>query len=257
MQNFGKIKNAFNDILAESIVDKDVEKRKIAKRFVKAISESKILKAQFLIYNNIENRVDESDFGANLFVTENLRLLDSYSTDDIIKENKKLMNMSQMVTSRIDADYDKKDLHESITTLIFTKPTPSTVQKITENRMGIVTFINKNKAKEINETSDIPTSLLANLTVDKFNEKYADLTEAEHKVLNVIMCEGNDDERKEIFADTLSGCISLVNEQLKNSTNKEKLLDVKEKLLVTKFTNESFSEDITKLLDLTRTLSKH
>lgn len=256
MQNFGKIKNAFNDILAESIVSKDVEKRKIAKRFVKAISESKILKAQFLIYNNIESRIDENDFSANLFVTENLNLLKSYSTDEIINENKKLVNMSQMVVSRLDNDYEEKDLHEAISNLIFTKPTPSTVQKITENRVSIVKYINKNKTKEISEASEIPTSLLAELTVDKFNEKYADLTEAEHKVLNVIMYEGDEEARKEVFTETLHTCIGLVNDRLKESTNKEKLLNVKEKLLVTKFTNESFSDDITKLLDLSRTLSK-
>ena len=80
MQNFGKIKNAFNDILVESIIEKNIEKRKIAKRFIKAINESKILKAQFLIYNNIENRVDENQFSANLFVTENLNILRKFKT---------------------------------------------------------------------------------------------------------------------------------------------------------------------------------
>ena len=81
MQNFGKIKNAFNDILAESIIDKDVEKRKIVKRFIRAISESKILKTQFLIYNNIETRVDENQFSANLFITENVNLLNAFKKE--------------------------------------------------------------------------------------------------------------------------------------------------------------------------------
>lgn len=256
MRNFGKIKNAFNDILVESIIDKSLEKRKVVKRFIRAISESKILKAQFLIYNNIENRIDENQFSANLFITENINILNKYSKEDILQENGKLVNLSQMVKSRLDSDYDKKDLHESITKLIFTKPNPSNVQEITKSRLSIVSYINENKAKVINETPSVPTSLLANLAVDKFNEKYADLTEDEHKVLNVILDNNNEEARKGVFTETVLGCIDSVNIMLKESTNKEKLLDVKDKLLRTTYVNETFSEDITKLLDLKRTLTK-
>jgi len=256
MQNFGKIKNAFNDILAESIVDKSIEKRKIAKRFVKAISESKILKAQFLVYNNIENKVDKNEFSANLFVTENIKLLKSIPKDVIIGENKKLINMSQMVSSRLNNDYEDKELHEAITTLIFTETTPRNIQEVTNKRLMIVKFINENKEKEIIEESEIPTSFLANLIVDKFNEKYADLTETEHKVLNIMMDSDNDEAREHIFTETLRSCIDLANNKLKESSSKEKLLDVKDKLLRTSYIKESFTEDITRLLDLSRTLSK-
>lgn len=256
MQNFGKIKNAFNDILVESIIDKDVEKRKVVKRYIRAISESKILKAQFLIYNNIEARVDENQFSANLFVTENINILNKFTKEAIIAENSKLVNMSQMVKSRLESEYDKKDLHESITKLIFMKTTPSTVQEVTKNRLSIINYINENKEKIVVETPEIPTSMLANLAVDKFNEKYVDLTEDEHKVLNVILEADNEDARKEVFNETVRGCIDSVNIKLKESTNKEKLLDVKDKLLRTSFTNESFSDDITKLLDLKRTLTR-
>ncbi len=256
MQNFGKIKNAFNDILVESIIDKNVEKRKVVKRFIRAISESKILKAQFLIYNNIESRVDENQFSANLFVTENLNILNKYSKESILAENLKLVNLSQMVKSRLYSDYDKKDLHESITKLIFTKLTPTTIQEVTNSRLLIINYINENKEKVVNETPEIPTSLLANLAVDKFNEKYADLTEDEHKVLNVILEDNNDEARKNVFNETLRGCIDSVNLRLKESTNKEKLLDVKDKLLRTSYVNETFSDEIVKLLDLKRILTK-
>jgi len=255
MQNFGKIKNAFNDILAESIVDKSVEKRKIVKRFIRAISESKILKAQFLIYNNIESRVDENQFSANLFITENINLLDKFKKEEIVSENNKLVNMSQMVKRRLELDYDKKGLHESISSLIFNKKTPSTVQETTTSRMNVIKYINENKAKVILETPEIPTSMLANLAVDKFNEKYADLTEDEHKVLNVILESDNNENREIVFNETIKSCVDSVNSRLKESTNKEKLLNVKERLLSTSFMSETFSEDIVKLLDLKRTLT--
>lgn len=254
MQNFGKIKNAFNDILAESIVSKDVEKRKIVKRFIRAISESKILKAQFLVYNNIERKVDENQFSANLFVTENINALKKFSKADIMAENEKLVNMSQMVKSRLENDYDNKSLHESITSLIFMDSTPTTVNKITESRMAVIKFINENQERVVESVDIVPPSLLANIAVDKFNEKYSNLSEDEHKVLKVIL-ENNDAGKEEVFNDTLSNCLKSVNNKLKESTAKEKLLEVKEKLLNTTYANESFSEDIVKLLDLQRILT--
>jgi len=256
MQNFGKIKNAFNDIFAESITDKNVEKRKVVKRFIKAISESKILKAQFLIYNNIEARVDENQFSANLFVTENINLLNKFSKDEIMTENNKLVNMSQMVKERLESEYDKKELHESISYLIFDENSPSSIHETTKRRMSVITHINENVEKEINETPEVPTSLLANLAVDKFNEKYADLTEDEHKVLNVILEAGNDEGKEKVFKDTIKSCIDSVNDRLQESSNKEKLLSVKERLLSTEYISETFSDDISKLLDLKRTLTK-
>ena len=257
MQNFGKIKNAFNDILAESIIDKDVEKRKIVKRFIKAISESKVLKTQFIVYNNIETSAGGSEFTANLFVTEGINALERIGEDVIIAENQKLVNMSQMVKSRLENDYDKKDLHESIAKLAFTKAIPVNAKVITENRYAIIKYIVDNEVKTITESDEmLPTSLIANLAVDKFNEKYADLTEDEHKVLKVILEADNDEAKENIFNETKSSCLESVNARLTESTNKEKLLDVKEKLLNTMYTNETFSDNIAKLLDLKRTLTK-
>ena len=97
--------------------------------------------------------------------------------------------------------------------------------------------------------------MLANLAVDKFNEKYANLTEDEHKVLNVILESDNNESREIVFNETIKSCIDSVNSRLKESTNKEKLLNVKERLLSTSFMSETFSEDIVKLLDLKRTLT--
>lgn len=257
MQNFGKIKNTFNDILVESIIDKDVEKRKIVKRFIRTISESKILKSQFLVYNNIETRVDENQFSTNMFITENINLLKGYSKKDILAENNRLVGLSQMVKSRLedDSDYDNKDLHESITSLIFTDSTPLTIQEVTNHRLSIIKYVNENKPKVVSEGSDIPTSLLANLAASKFNEKYSHLTEDEHKVLKVIL-ESDDGGREDVFNETRTSCLTSVNKALKESTNKAKLLDVKEKLLNTTYTSESFSEDIVKLLELKRVLTK-
>jgi len=121
--------------------------------------------------------------------------------------------------------------------------------------MDVIKYITENVVKVVVETPEVPTSMIANIAVDKFNEKYADLTEDEHKVLNVILEAGNDEGKEKVFNNTIKSCIDSVNNRLKESSNKEKLLSVKERLLSTAFISETFSDDITKLLDLKRTLT--
>ena len=55
VQNFGKIKNAYNEILVESVVAKNKDKKDLFKSYVKTIKENEALKNQFLVYNIIEN----------------------------------------------------------------------------------------------------------------------------------------------------------------------------------------------------------
>ena len=110
MQNFGNIKNIFNDLLAESLFTKEAEGKKLFQKYVKTIKESEILKTQFLIYNNIENKIDNDVMSANLFVSENLRLLEKYSKSDILKENKKLVKL--LGKKQVKNDYELSALHE-------------------------------------------------------------------------------------------------------------------------------------------------
>ena len=57
MQNFGKIKNAFNGLLVESFVGNQNTDKNLFKTYIKAIRENEGLKTQFLVYNNIENKI--------------------------------------------------------------------------------------------------------------------------------------------------------------------------------------------------------
>jgi hypothetical protein len=49
MQNFGNIKNIFNNLLAEGLTKKDVKSKKLFQKYIKTIKESEVLKTQFLI----------------------------------------------------------------------------------------------------------------------------------------------------------------------------------------------------------------
>ena len=101
MQNFGNIKNIFNNLLAEGLTKKDSKSKKLFQKYIKTIKESEVLKTQFLIYENIENKVDSDVASANLFVSENLRLLEKYSKSDILKENENIFVLVNISTDHI------------------------------------------------------------------------------------------------------------------------------------------------------------
>src|ERR1035437_8833005 len=108
MQNFGKIKNTFNGILVEGMVLKNDTKKQLFQKYVKAIKESDILKTQFLVYNNIENKIEADPSVANFFVLENVKLLWKFKSEDVIKENKKLVSLSADILGKINDVYDSR-----------------------------------------------------------------------------------------------------------------------------------------------------
>lgn len=261
MQNFGKIKNGFNDLLAEGLMTKDRANKDLFGKYIKTIKESEILRTQFMIYNNIENKVESDSFTANLFVSENLRLLEKYKISDIVKENKKLITLLKNVKTVVKESYDQKlsDLHESLSMLITTKKSAGNVNETTENLSKVISFIKENKAKETKESIDLPNSMLSTIMVEKYNDRYSTLTESEKTILKVLI-ESTDEEKQEVYKQTLRECIDLINESLKSSDldAKDKLLQVKDKLLNDKLeVNENFYKNITKLVDLKANLTNN
>jgi hypothetical protein len=254
MQNFGKIKNAFNGILADGVVSKSDTNKLLFKKYIQTIKESKILKAQFLVYNNIENKLENDTTSASVFVTENLKLLEKFKVSDIIKENQKLLAISKDIEGKLEEAYDTKlsSLHESISNLIFTKRTAKNMNEVTDNITNVINYIKANKLTEKVESIDLPFSLLSTMMVDKYNAKYATLDESDRQVLKVLI-DSNDEQKKEVYSVTLRECIDLIDVKLKTSDldGKERLLRVKDKLLNDKKDiNEDFIKNISKLVEL-------
>lgn len=259
MQNFGKIKNAFNEMLIEGIGNKANPNKLLFKNYIKTIKESEILKTQFLVYRNIEDKLDNDSVSANLFVSENLKLLEKFKISDIIKENEKLISLSDDVKLKLDESYDSSmaTLHESISNLICTKRTPKSINMVTKNISSIVDYIKNNKPKQITEVIDLPVSMLSALMVDKFNERYSNLDESDKKILKVLINSTNI-EKNDLYTNTIRECIDIINVKLPDSDleTKDRLLRVKDKLLNdTKEINEDFIKKITKLIELKSSLN--
>ena len=163
MQNFGKITNVFNGILVEGLVSKDSKHKQTFKKYVKTIKENEILKTQFMVYNNIENKVETNEFKANLFLQENIELLRKFSKNEILEAN---FTLAEPIIFEFETSYPAQKLHEDISTLIFTEKNSKNIEAIVEATSNIVEYIKGNKVKEIKETIDLPNSIM---TLNNFN----------------------------------------------------------------------------------------
>lgn len=258
MQNFGKIKNVFNGILVESFVGNKESNKNIFKTYIKTIRENKALKTQFLVYNNIENKIEENEFKANLFLQENISLLNKFSKKEILEANKKLANQISFEKG-IKDEYVNDELHENISKLIFLNKTSKNIDAIVEATSNIITYMKNNKLRLVNEAIELPNSMLSTIMVEKYNERYSALDENEKEILKVLI-ESTDNQKQEVYKKTLKECIDLINENLKEAdlNAKDKLLQVKEKLLNdTIEVNENFFKNISKLVELKSSLKNN
>jgi len=252
-RNFGTIKNVFNNILSEGVIEKDDSRKELFKEYVKAIKKNKILRTQFLVYTNIENKVETDVVKATQFVKENIDLFSKISKKNILEANSQLVH--KLIFEIVGED-SKSELYENISTLIFTPKRPDTIDTIVEATSKVVNYILENKIKETNELIDLPISMISTIMVDKYNEKYSSLDESEKKVLKVLI-ESTDEQKKEVYTDMLRECINLIDENLKTSDleTKDRLLKVKDKLLNdNQKIDEGFYKNISKLVELRENL---
>jgi len=253
--NFGKIKTLYNNILVESIVNKNDENKGLFKTYVKTLNENKILKDQFLMYNLIENKIEPNEMKAKLFIEECINHFSKYNKNEILNENSKLV-LDLLFQNDI-TDYDKKELHENITNLIFTNKTPETIESIVESTSYLINYVMNNKKKEINETYGYPNSLLASLATDEFNEEYANVSEDEKNIISRIMESNSDETRETLLKEYNEECVKLIDESLLNEADdsiKDKLSNAKDKLLKQTYNADTFTTDINKLLNLKESL---
>lgn len=254
MQNFGKIKNAFNNLLIEAIVRENPKGKQLFSSYVKAIKENKILRTQFLIYNNLETKVESNELKANLFLQENLNLLKQFSKKEILEANTKLASKIKNIEEVV----ENKDLYENIATLIFTERLSENIDKIVDATAKIIEHIKDNKIKETVEAVEVPVSMLAGIMVEKYNTKYSDIDETEYKIVKTLI-ESNDEQKVIVYEEIKRECIDLINLKLNETTidieGKSKLLMAKDKLLNDKIeVNEDYLTTISKLVELRNNL---
>lgn len=256
MVNFGKIKMVCNQLLSECVINKDRLGKEKFKLYIKTINENRVLKDQFNLYYLIENKIESDSLKALDFVNESISLFDTYSLSDIEEANNKLLSRLNINDfESISEGYDN-ELYDNICTVLTTKKNSKTIDTIIEAKRKIVDYILNNKPKEKGgEGFGLPNSVLSEITINKFNETYAELNEDVRKVISLVI-EGDDSNSTIFYKALIDECLTIINDKLKNSDVelKEKLLSVKENLLNRSYNNETFVNDVSKVLELRDTL---
>jgi len=271
--NFGTIKDIYAKFLANSYIteSKNSKDKKIYKNFIKNLVENPILKAQFVVYKNIENGYLPSEVSAVEYLKENISLFDNFNKKDIIKENIKLgdkLNViyksylvpGEMFQSTSTMLLNKpKNIHEAINNLITLEKSVETLNTLHESFEVVKKWLTT--PKEILESTKKPTvdaNKFLNSAVDKYNEKYSTLSEEEKKVIKTIM--STDDKEKEAFLKTMvKESIVLINNALKEYGGsldiKSKLLEAKDVVYNIVYSEDTFKENITKVYNLKNSLT--
>jgi hypothetical protein len=257
MQNFGKIKTTFNTLLAESLAGGKETNKKIFGQFVRAIKESEILRTQFNVYYAIEKKSEVDAFKSSEYVKESINLLKKFKVEKILEENKKLTSILEKNKITLIEGYEKEELHENISNLIFNKTNGKNIDMMVESLSKVVNYVNTNVViiTEKNEKL-IPNSILIGMLTDKFNEKYDDLTNETKEIIKISLS-GTDDDKKNVLLKTKNECIELINDSLNESdvNIKSKLLDVKDYILRMEYVSENYISDITKMIELKEDLT--
>lgn len=250
MNNFGNIKDTFKSIVVESIIRKDDKGKKLFSKFLKTIKENKTLKDQYLIYSNLQNTKFDDPVQAREFVKENISLLKNLNKNQITKGNDfflKLLKGNKIIK-------ENDSFYKDILFLTESEITPSNVKKVNESTNNIVRLmLQKEEVEEvIRETIDLPPSVLTKLAVNKFNSRYSDISESEKEIIKTVL-NGSNEDKENIYKKLKRECIDTIDNKLNESSDldlKDKLLKVKDKLLNTNYSLDTFSTDISKIYDL-------
>jgi hypothetical protein len=255
MENFGNIKDTFKGIVIESVLKKDKNGKKLFSKFIRIIKEDNILSDQYLIYKNLQTKKFDDPSEAKDYIKENISLLKTLDKKKLEKGNKKLFNL----LNGKDIVKENNEFYNHIKILVETEKTPSTIEKINDSINHIKRLMLEKDVEIKNDRidSELPPSVLTKIAVNKFNNKYSNISESEKEIIKTIL-NGNNETKEETYNSLKRECIDIIDSRLSESSDidlKDKLLRVKDKLLNMNFDTENFISDINKVYDLKQSVS--
>jgi len=261
--NLGKINAIFSQNINNILKKKDG--KKIIKEYASKIKDNKTLLKEYLVFDYIENYRTDKHIKEHVLESINT-YLGKTNKKELLKLNDELSKF--MVENKIEQVFEIKnsELYENIHSLIFSKKNLKSINENIERVDKIVEFINKNNeniiSEEIENNNDLKitenTDLFYKILIEKFNDKYSEhLSDSDKKTFYTLI-ENKDEEKPVLFEEYRKNCLSLTNKFLNeqiDQVTKEKLLNVKERLLEQSFEKETFVNDILSFIELRDTLS--
>lgn len=257
MYNFGEIKETYNKIYLDSFSTKDSKKKKVFEYYIQKLKESKILKEEFDLYNQLQNINFSNELDSQIFIDESINVIKNFNQSEVDKIHNDLIG--ELEKNGYSICENTNQITSLFEQILNTKKEYKNLSIITESITKLRKTLVKEsfQEKEIEKAVALPTNVLSNLLVNKFNSKYGELDESSKKLIKVLL-NGSEEEKSELFNSTLKECVELVNNKLKESQNdlelKDKLLQTKERLLEMSFDRDTYSDNLTKLVELKNNL---
>lgn len=251
--NFGKL----NAIFMQNIDNLYGKKNghKIISEYASLIKKNKPLLEEFIIFEKILNLTDKEN--SKEYIFECINYCDKFNKKELIKLHEKVNDF--FVKNNINSTIEIKNesLLENIHELIFMKKSLNKIDEKINIVNKIVSNLNENKINNTSLISEKVNDDFYLILINKFNQKYLEkLTEQEKNIFKTII-ESNKEDYEKLFEQERKKCLSLTNNFLKESTDsitKEKLLNVKEKLLEQTYKKDTFISDMVSFNDLINTL---
>jgi len=250
MHNFGSLLDTLKEFVTDSIVDKKPYDKKALKSVFKLIRENSALNAQFKVYEEFDEFHSEDDFTISEYINESIANVKKFSAKELKSANNLFKSELDKLTGG-KAIVESSDLDSAIyRALSSTKPSEKSLAKNV-----IKEHIKANKPKLVESSDYVPTDMLVKVLSERFNKKYSDMSESELNIIKTVV-EKNGEKKEQNFRQVVKECIEAVNAQLSESdtTVKEKLLSVKERLLEMHYNDDSYETDMVRIIGLKNSL---
>ena len=226
--------------------------------FFETIKTSPILRTEFKIFSNIENKHIDNDVTATRYIDNNIRLLEVYTLEEVLEEREKLKmflkedfngeNYGEKIklyecidnllleSLKVHEDIDVDKLHESFDYVLNHIKRP--IEK-REDNVDVVNFEN------INEN-------IIKIAIDKFNNKYKNLLEEDKKFLTSLI-KSSESKKRGLFEEHKNDALFIVeNTEYEGTINKKTM--VIEKIRGMNYNKDTVNDDIIKLYELKKGL---
>lgn len=252
MKNFGLLKEAYMEIMLEGLKTGDIDKKNTFKKFIKSIKYNPILKKQAKFYSLLESVRDLDNDKQDDFINEAISMISNSDKKEMIKEN---ILLSQILfeynIDLTELNYEKKELHESISNLLFLKPELKNLKTLSESKNIIRQkreFIIENKTKKSDEDY-LPTKVILKTAVNKINKSFPSLSENEIKIIASVL-NGNINEQKAIFDELKKECETNILDKKEEISEQGLLETALAKLSGMEYSPKTYQTDIVKIMSL-------
>lgn len=229
------------------------KKNSVLKECKDIIRGDKNLYAQYKFFNALKSF--NCDTNASDYVNESLELVSKdIDVKTLAESNRKLANFILKHNLKCDKlDDSTVKFNESCDYLLGNRKKLTNLTEVTNNVKVVSDYITENKGK-----FDSTSSILEKM--NKLNDSMKSLNESEIELVNTIVSAKSptlESRRKKLFDKIKNECISIINNVISesNGDEKQRLISMKETVLMKEYDSSSVVKDIAKLLEIGSILS--